>query len=98
MTRHEPCKEGECVVVDCSVSVVLCQENYRMGGAFQWPGLKEVMEYRETVRELVCDVISSSPLSLPVSMDNPWVRPHTRIATDTPGSHASDSIYPSKEC
>jgi 5-histidylcysteine sulfoxide synthase len=47
-------------------------ENYRMGGAFQWPGLKEVMEYRETVRALVCDVISSSPLSLPVSMDNPW--------------------------
>ena len=45
-----------------------------MGGTFQWPGLKEVMEYRETVRELVCDVISSSPLSLPVSMDNPWVR------------------------
>ena len=46
-----------------------------MGGAFQWPGLKEVMGYRETVRQLVCDVISSAPLSLPVTMDKSWVRP-----------------------
>ena len=50
-----------------------------MGGAFQWPGLKEVMEYRETVRQLVCDVISSAPLSLPVTMDNSWVRPASHL-------------------
>jgi 5-histidylcysteine sulfoxide synthase len=47
-------------------------ENYRMGRAYLWPGLSEVMEYRRTVRQLVSDVISSAPLSLPVSMDSPW--------------------------
>ena len=44
-----------------------------MGGAYQWPGLEEVMEYRRKVRQLVCDLISSAPLSLPVTMDSPWV-------------------------
>jgi 5-histidylcysteine sulfoxide synthase len=47
-------------------------ENYRMGRAYLWPGLSEVMEYRRTVRQLVSDVISAAPLSLPVSMDSPW--------------------------
>ena len=44
-----------------------------MGGAYEWPKLSEVMEYRQSVRQLVCDVISSTPLSLPVTMDDPWV-------------------------
>ena len=52
---------------------VFLQENYRMGGAYQWPGLNEVMQYRKFVRQLVCDVINSAPLSLPVTMENPWV-------------------------
>ena len=61
--------ENDCMCVCC----IILKENYRMGGAYQWPGLNEVMEYRKTVRQLVCDLISSSSLSLPVSMDNPWV-------------------------
>ena len=44
-----------------------------MGGAYQWPGLNKVMQYRKIVRQLVCDVINSAPLSLPVTMENPWV-------------------------
>ena len=45
-----------------------------MGGAYKWPSLKEVVQYRKDVRGLVCDLISSAPLSLPVTMDTPWVR------------------------
>ena len=45
-----------------------------MGGAYQWPGLSEVMQYRKSVRQLVTDVITSAPLSLPVTPDHPWVR------------------------
>ena len=55
-----------------------------MGGAYQWPGLNEVMEYRKTVRQLVCDLISSSSLSLPVSMDNPWVSSQDLVPCDSP--------------
>ena len=44
-----------------------------MGGAFKWPSLKEVMEYRQTVRELVTKVIETAPLELPVTHDHPWV-------------------------
>jgi len=50
------------------------QENYRMGGAYQWPEIREVMEYRRTVKELVTDLINSAPLELPVTTDHPWVR------------------------
>ena len=53
---------------------IIMQENYRMGGAYQWPGLSEVMQYRKTVRQLVTDLISSATPSLPVTMDHPWVR------------------------
>ena len=45
-----------------------------MGGAYQWPGLSEVMEYRKSVRQLVTDLITSAPLSLPVTPEHPWVR------------------------
>ena len=55
-----------------------------MGGAYQWPRLNEVMEYRKTVRQLVCDLISSSSLSLPVSMDNPWVSSQDLVPCDSP--------------
>ena len=50
-------------------------ENYRMGGAFEWPSLKEVHEYRTTVRDVVSTVIASTPIELPITMDSPlWVR------------------------
>ena len=44
-----------------------------MGGAYQWPRLSEVMQYRKNVRQLMTDLISSAPLSLPITMDSPWV-------------------------
>ena len=44
-----------------------------MGGAYQWPGVNEVMQYRKSVRQLMTDLITSAPLSLPVNMDSPWV-------------------------
>jgi 5-histidylcysteine sulfoxide synthase len=63
-------------------------ENYRMGGAYQWPGLSEVMQYRKSVRQLVTDVITSAPLSLPVTPDHPWWSlamgiEHERVHIDT---------------
>ena len=44
-----------------------------MGGTYQWPRLSEVMQYRKSVRQLVTDLISSAPFSLPITMDCPWV-------------------------
>ena len=45
-----------------------------MGGSYQWPSLSEVMEYRNRVREVMIEVIENAPLTLPVTMDHPWVR------------------------
>lgn len=51
-------------------------ENFRMGGVFQWPSLKEVHAYRATVRDIVSTVIASVPIVLPITATNPlWVRP-----------------------
>ena len=44
-----------------------------MGGVYQWPGVAEVMQYRRTVRQLVSDLITSASLTLPVTMESPWV-------------------------
>ena len=44
-----------------------------MGGAFKWPSFRDVMDYRQKVRELVIEVIEKSPLSLPVTQSHPWV-------------------------
>ena len=44
-----------------------------MGGAFQWPSLKVVLDYRQKVRDLVINVIEKAPLKLPITMDHPWV-------------------------
>ena len=44
-----------------------------MGGAFHWPGVKEVMEYRKIVKQLISDLIISAPLILPITMEHPWV-------------------------
>mmetsp|Transcript_21902 Transcript_21902/g.57173 ORF Transcript_21902/g.57173 Transcript_21902/m.57173 type:complete len:737 (+) Transcript_21902:131-2341(+) len=63
-------------------------ENYRMGGAFEWPSLKEVHEYRATVRDVVSTVIASTPIELPITMDSPlWSiflsMEHERIHIET---------------
>ena len=50
------------------------QENYRMGGAFKWPAIRDVLEYRAQVREMVIDVIENAPLQLPITQEHPWVR------------------------
>ncbi len=49
------------------------QENHRLGGAFQWPSLREVMEYRKQVSDVIVEVIDNAPLQLPVTFDHPWV-------------------------
>lgn len=63
-------------------------ENYRMGGAFQWPTLPEVHAYREAVRDVVSTVIMSTPLKLPVTSESPiWAifmgMEHERIHIET---------------
>ena len=44
-----------------------------MGGAYKWPPIHKVLEYRAQVRELVIDVIENSPLELPITQEHPWV-------------------------
>ena len=51
----------------------LTQENYRMGGSFQWPNVHDVLSYRDKVRGVIDDVIDNTPLQLPVTHDSPWV-------------------------
>lgn len=46
-----------------------------MGGAFKWPELEEVAEYRQKVKEVVLSMIDNSPLQLPVTQEGPWVSP-----------------------
>jgi len=47
-------------------------ENFRMGGAYQWPSLDTVFEYRKIVRELIIDVIQTHPLEMPITQKSPW--------------------------
>ena len=49
------------------------QENYRMGGKFQWPSLADVVEFRRKVKNVVLEVIDRTPLTLPITQDSPWV-------------------------
>ena len=49
------------------------QENYRMGGAYEWPPLADVVEYRRKVRDVVVNIIKDTPLQLPITMDSKWV-------------------------
>ena len=46
-----------------------------MGGAFKWPELEEIVEYRQKVKEVVLSVIDNTPLQLPVTQESPWVSP-----------------------
>ncbi len=44
-----------------------------MGGAFSWPTMPEVVEYRRQVRELILNIIADTPLELPITKKSPWV-------------------------
>ena len=55
------------------LTLSLSQENYRLGGAFKWPSVQDVMEYRRKVYDLVIRVIETAPLELPITQDHPWV-------------------------
>lgn len=46
--------------------------SYRFGGKFQWPSVKDVVEYRRQVKEMILNVIDTTTLTLPVTMDSPW--------------------------
>lgn len=39
---------------------------------YQWPPLSDVLAYRDKVRLLVDNLISTLPLSLPITWDSPW--------------------------
>ena len=45
-----------------------------MGGKYKWPALDDVIDYRRRVRKLIIDRIDKTALTLPVTMDSPWVR------------------------
>ncbi|XP_062920045.1 uncharacterized protein LOC134354760 isoform X2 [Mobula hypostoma] len=47
-------------------------ENCRLGGSFNWPTLKECVEYRKKIRYVVRKVIQETVLELPITMDSPW--------------------------
>lgn len=47
-------------------------ENYRMGGAFKWPPLADVVEYRRNVRNVIRNIIKDTPLQLPITMESRW--------------------------
>lgn len=47
-------------------------ENFRMGGAFKWPPLSDVVEYRRNVRNVVTNIIKDTPLQLPITMESRW--------------------------
>ena len=44
-----------------------------MGGKFQWPSVKDVVDYRRKVKDLILDAIDKTTLKLPITMDSPWV-------------------------
>ena len=44
-----------------------------MGGAFKWPPLSDVVEYRRNVRNVVTNIIKDTPLQLPITMESRWV-------------------------
>jgi len=49
------------------------KENYRMGGSYTWPTLKEVRDYRREVKDAILQIIDSVELVLPVAFDSPLV-------------------------
>lgn len=55
------------------LNYVILQENYRMGGSFEWPSVSGILGYRQQVRKVILDVIDSAVFDLPVKMDDPLV-------------------------
>ncbi|MCH6258048.1 5-histidylcysteine sulfoxide synthase [Puniceicoccaceae bacterium K14] len=41
-------------------------------GHYSWPEVKEVTEYRQQVRQIIDDLISSAPISLPINWESPF--------------------------
>lgn len=44
-----------------------------MGGAYIWPSLSEVLEYRNQVKQVVVDLIDCTSIEVPVTQQSPWV-------------------------
>lgn len=55
-----------------------------MGGSFKWPSVQDVLQYRGKVRQMVLDLISSVPLKLPISQDDPVVSAYIESQLATP--------------
>eukprot|EP00731_Ephydatia_muelleri_P028971 Em0020g615a len=47
-------------------------ENYRLGGTYKWPALKDVLDYRKQVYELLINLINSASLEMPITMESQW--------------------------
>ncbi|MDN5874378.1 MAG: 5-histidylcysteine sulfoxide synthase, partial [Sinobacteraceae bacterium] len=39
---------------------------------YNWPTVAQVQAYRDQVRAMVCEVIDTAPLTLPIDWNNPW--------------------------
>lgn len=46
--------------------------SYRISGCLEWPVVKDVVDYRRQVKNLILDVIETTALKLPITMDSPW--------------------------
>ena len=44
-----------------------------MGGAYIWPRLCEVLEYRNKVKQVVSNVIDNGSIVTPITQQLPWV-------------------------
>ena len=44
-----------------------------MGGAYIWPRLCEVLEYRNKVKQVVANVIDNGSIETPITQQSPWV-------------------------
>ncbi|XP_045158623.2 uncharacterized protein LOC123524473 [Mercenaria mercenaria] len=47
-------------------------ENFRMGGSYQWPSVEETVRYRHEVRQVILNIIDTTPLQLPITMESKW--------------------------
>lgn len=70
---------------------------------YDWPTVEEVMAYRRTMRETVDGLISTLPLTLPISWESPWWAivmgvEHERIHLETSSvlirQHKLDHVQP----
>ena len=70
---------------------------------YNWPAIEEVRAYRKTVRGMVDQLISETPLTLPIGWDSPWWTimmgiEHERIHLETSSvlirQHALEHVRP----